>query len=765
MKNSAHTILLLASLLTLLLISHAYASDLFIPLEPSDSDRPFAEETIRRRIVDIDFKQLQSARDTLTKPNSPSSTTLRLNLFEDKIVTAVIDSTDKAFSGGYSLVGGIADEPLGTVALIVNGKIVFGTVRLPARTYHIESWEDGEYAIREVEEDAPDCSSPELHPDLHEDENQKLERRTLSLRQAPPTATAEQVKAHSTIDIAVFYTSKLRAKLGGTKKVKAKIGLLIAESNRSYKESGVHQSLRLVAAREISYEADDIDVDLDRFQHPRDGHLDGIHTVRNRTQADISVLLHSVGEGRGYVLKNLKKEALPQFGGSMSSLIKYHSKLAFAVASVNTSTFVHELGHLMGLQHDRYEAGCEGAVYPYAYGYVNLEALRPNAPESALWITIMAYGSLCQDNNGAYCSRILRFSNPRQSYPAVGGDPLGVPSSSRETGRAGPADAVKALNNTRVIMELLRDGPRDTSLVAALGNPAPDSPQSGVGLISGWACEAKEVMVEFELADGRIWEFPAAVGTERIDTRPHCGDSDNGFGLLWNWNLLGDGVHTVRVFVDSVLLGERKVTVQTLGLGDFPRGLSGEYTVHNFPSEGKSTNLEWSQERQNFVIASKRTKPKNAGRTVSYKVGTLGNPAPGSAHSGVEVISGWHCTAKAIKIEITNGNTGEVSTTQAGSGTSRVDTKGVCGDSDNGFGLLWNWNLLGDGWHTVKAFADDETEAFAWSKVFVTTLGLDDDFPKGLSGEYELDGFPSAGQSVTVEWRQEQQNFVITGVE
>ena len=167
--------------------------------------------------------------------------------------------------------------------------------------------------------------------------------------------------------------------------------------------------------------------------------------------------------------------------------------------------------------------------------------------------------------------------------------------------------------------------------------------------------------------------------------------------------------------------------------------------------------------RQNFVIAGNRSTPSEPGGWVDGSVGILGNPSPGTAHSGVAIISGWHCTAEAIRIELTNGTTGEVITTKAGAGTERADTAGVCGDTANGFGLLWNWNALGDGWHTVRAYADEEPEPFSWSQVFVTTLG--EEFARGLSGEYKLDGFPAPGQAVTVEWRQEQQNFVITGVE
>ena len=336
---------------------------------------------------------------------------------------------------------------------------------------------------------------------------------------------------------------------------------------------------------------------------------------------------------------------------------------------------------------------------------------------------------------------------------------MGVASTSTATGRNGPADVVRTLNNSRTFVADFRSEPSP----GYLENPAPDSPQSGIGLVSGWVCDAEEVIIEFEFADGRTLRSPAAVGTLRSDTVGVCGHDKTGFSLLWNWNILGDGAHTVKAFAEGHLLGAHDITVTTLGLGDFPRGLSGEYVVQGFPAAGKSTPLEWSQTRQNFSIASQRADVANPGAIRDTRVGIMGNPAPGSAHSGVGVVSGWHCRAESVRIELTNGTTGAVITTQAGSGTERSDTEGVCGDSDNGFGLLWNWNILGDGWHTVRAFADNETEPFSWSAVFVTTFG--EEFARGLSGEFELADFPSAGQSVMVEWRQEQQNFVITGVE
>ena len=77
-------------------------------------------------------------------------------------------------------------------------------------------------------------------------------------------------------------------------------------------------------------------------------------------------------------------------------------------------------------------------------------------------------------------------------------------------------------------------------LAGYLENPGAVSFQSGVGVLSGWVCTAD--LVEIAL-NGTVQE--AAYGTERVDTADICGDTDNGFGLLFNWNLLGAGEHTV----------------------------------------------------------------------------------------------------------------------------------------------------------------------------------------------------------------------------
>ena len=78
-----------------------------------------------------------------------------------------------------------------------------------------------------------------------------------------------------------------------------------------------------------------------------------------------------------------------------------------------------------------------------------------------------------------------------------------------------------------------------------------------MGVISGWVCAASLV----EVAIAGLPAQGAGYGTERLDTQAVCGDADNGFGLLFNWNLLGDGEHEVVAVVDGVELAQATVTV------------------------------------------------------------------------------------------------------------------------------------------------------------------------------------------------------------
>ena len=315
-------------------------------------------------------------------------------------------------------------------------------------------------------------------------------------------------------------------------------------------------------------------------------------------------------------------------------------------------------------------------------------------------------------------------------------------------------------------------------VVGYLEVPGPGSFQSGIGVLSGWVCEAD--VVELEIRGlGRTRHLEAAYGTARADTAYTeegavvCGDTDNGFGVLFNWNLLGDGEHTVVAYVDGVELGRATVTVTTVGEGEeaeFLQGVEGECVVADFPMSGETARLVWQQNSQNFVIAGEHAPSgDNAARSGALE-GYLENPGPNSFQSGIGVISGWVCEAAMVEIVLETAG-GDTKRYVAAYGTERLDTARredgtlLCGDVDNGFGLLFNWNLLGDGEHTVRALVDGVE--LGWATVQVTTVGEGEEkeFLQGVAGECVVEDFPMSGETVTLEWQQNSQNFVITALE
>ena len=134
-----------------------------------------------------------------------------------------------------------------------------------------------------------------------------------------------------------------------------------------------------------------------------------------------------------------------------------------------------------------------------------------------------------------------------------------------------------------------------------------------------------------------------------------------------------------------------------------------------------------------------------------HAAGALENPLEGAPVSGIGLVSGWHCSASRIEIEIDGG-----ARVQAASGTDRADTAGACGRSNTGFGLLLNWGLLPTGVHTILALADGVE--FARRPFSVVSLGAE--FLTGKSATTSLNDFPSPGRSTLLEWRESTQGFV-----
>ncbi len=264
----------------------------------------------------------------------------------------------------------------------------------------------------------------------------------------------------TSIDVAVFYTPAARSRAGGTAEIEAEIDLFVAETNQAYEDGGVNQRIVLAAREEVPYVEENASgrLALWRLAREQDGYMDEVHAIRDRVGADIVHLIAEVTDVGGAA----------NFGEAFS----------LTSAGRGADVFAHELGHNMGLSHDRY---IDFGRLAYSYGYVNQRAFEDSAPESSRWRTIMAYANQCS-HAGLLCGIIMRFSNPNQSYL---GDPLGVPGKSRTSAVNGPADAVRALNITRHSVAAFRPRSQNTLSRARSGGKQEALPPSVAGARSG----------------------------------------------------------------------------------------------------------------------------------------------------------------------------------------------------------------------------------------------------------------------------------------
>ena len=242
-----------------------------------------------------------------------------------------------------------------------------------------------------------------------------------------------------TIDVAIVYTPAARSAAGGTGAIEAMIDLMIAETNQAYQASGVHHRLALVERSEVSYtESGNAALDVERMADPSDGYIDEVHAMRDWVGADLVHLLVAESNLSGFGHLYPGAFGLSRYDGGGGLL-------------------AHELGHNMGLRHDRYQVHHHeggGLRSNPAYGYVNQRGLASGAHPSSRWKTIMAYGSQCADA-GFHCPDVLRFSNPRQRYRE---DPLGV-AYGEGSGVAGASDAAAVVNAMGPAVAFYRDRP------------------------------------------------------------------------------------------------------------------------------------------------------------------------------------------------------------------------------------------------------------------------------------------------------------------
>ena len=387
----------------------------------------FGVEALASRLVEIEVAELNRVIESpvgtrepvIGKPLTPQ--TLVLNLFDDVVFTGVVEHVERT-SSGHTLWGRLEGVDLGTMTLVVNGNVVVGTIRTLDAVYTIRTAGDGTYVIRQIDESSlPPLSEPPEAP--------------LSPRDTPLQADNIPPDDGSVIDVMVVYTPAAKHREGGRATIEALIDLFVGETNQAYANSEVIHRINLVWKEEVDYIELDSTTDLSRLLLHSDGYMDHVHELRDLYAADLVHLV--VGEsdvcGKAFIISD------------ESSLVDEPFGLGLTASYCGGLTFAHELGHNMGLLHDRYVVGVP--VTGSNYGYVNQRRFEPGAPSSASWRTIMAYPNQCGGVEVG-CPTVPYFSNPDKFY---NGDSMGVPADNPSTGVDGPADAVGTLNDRREI--------------------------------------------------------------------------------------------------------------------------------------------------------------------------------------------------------------------------------------------------------------------------------------------------------------------------
>ena len=185
----------------------------------------------------------------------------------------------------------------------------------------------------------------------------------------------------SVIDVAIFYTPAARRSWGTKERIEEQIQLWVAGTNTAYRTGGVNQRVALVALAETAYGEVSMYDDRNRLRATDDGHMDEVHAIRDNVAADIVLLVrHSWTDPAGGL------------AFLMFDLTGSRDDRAFAVVNQRGGviTLAHELGHLMGRWHERYQADSDPrAVFPYAFGYDNPRGLLspPEATDDDRWHT------------------------------------------------------------------------------------------------------------------------------------------------------------------------------------------------------------------------------------------------------------------------------------------------------------------------------------------------------------------------------------------
>jgi hypothetical protein len=393
--------------------------------------------------------------------------------------------------GNWTWIGRVAGAGKGAEAILTFGKdAVFGTIAngtgaplqvttASGRTWVVEADQAMLAAQPRVEPTDTDfLASPAVTAALQSRTHGAPTASAVhAMMAAGAVAQPAAAVAQSTVDIVVGYTTGFATRLGGQSQAITRLNSMIDIANQAYANSEVAAQLRLVKAIQVDY-ADNTanrtallelsgqqctnasgtgtqhlpDADVNCTAAAVPAALQPLVDAREQSLADLAVLVRTFQSP-----ENQSCGVAWLLGGGQQPIDGNSAKLAYSVVSDSSGqafpdpdngatcrdeTLAHELGHNMGLAHDRTSAArSDGILQASEYGRFADSFGYSTAADAGNFYTIMAIPQAGQTG-------FRVFSDPRVTF--CGGLPCGV---------AGQEDNARTLSITMPIIAAFRGPP------------------------------------------------------------------------------------------------------------------------------------------------------------------------------------------------------------------------------------------------------------------------------------------------------------------
>lgn len=346
--------------------------------------------TLATRIAVVDYQAINiDLNQTSKNMVSLSFFNHQITLLKQRVETRNQDDFSWFASDGLKMNQGI---------LTIKEGDIQGIITVNTEIYRIETFENL-HIITKIDQSKYPPEGCSVHVDQQEEQQDSIpnyrQPKEDDNKPQPPankmhkTYPAQQFWNYECkLRVLVLYTTAAKNAYNGN--IENHVRLAIDEMNQSFVNSDVNFQVELVYQEETGYQERNWKDDIQDFQANGDGHLDNVHSLREKYSADVCVLIMNDGSLCG-VARGIKTCSTHGFC------------TVYWDCATGNYTFAHEIAHLIGCQHhtnDIRNADASNA-YPYAHGYKST---------GNDWRTIMSYS--CPGG----CTRLLYWSNPNKTW-------------------------------------------------------------------------------------------------------------------------------------------------------------------------------------------------------------------------------------------------------------------------------------------------------------------------------------------------------------